>query len=1628
LINKITPTGSLDQENDYPYIQRGDYRDALDVTAISDSRGNTLSWEPKTQQQYAFNLGEIVATRPAKWKVTFAGQDPLVSTNISLVRPGDITIVTVTVPGNASGATMATSFFTSLALDPNAVVSIDPLDPTSVFVQYQISVPWDLTLTYDVGNITLIKLEDPIDASMYGPFVLCGGKELGSDLFMMSTTSTKLPETFNITAIAQVGGLVRITLDRAHGIYPSELVFINGVTSLSFPNEWIVSAISESNPGVSGFDQITLALSAFVVFPVTFSGATVISRPRSLSQISVATEDINSGVIGHTSLLITNKFNFRTQNRIHLYCEEEGFRKSFYWCDGNNKDRCMYYTQDSYVTDGFLDFAGGDYNLSDIETSSRLQLAQIDVDFSFDSVNQSGGALLSGNYRYAIRFLNEYFTGSEWSDLSNIINIYSADLTVAQEIHGDIDGTLTTKSVLFNVSSVPSIYKYYEVAYVRYSNNSYFADAFRGELPNGAFTVIHTGRETSVPFNIDNLNAQNVFYETSHSIDALDNRLIRSNLISEEIFDFSDFFKTLEHQIQRTTIDNATFSVLAPFDGESFNEYRDPFNVNYKKTFMPNETYRFSARVKLKNGKTIQENFWIDDIIIDDSATNTGNVFNDNRRIAPTWGPGLDWTDNVRNPYVYYVTFSNINWDYIINGRKFKDIVEKINIDFVEMTEQYKEVLATGVLIGASSVKEDISVGGDTASIQYGKSQLGTDWGPWTGFIRNSYWQTEVDRYKWGAANWYFDDTSYWVISDLIWTARTAPFVGGYYAAAGIGGTPSLDTPDNVGLVAGQKYWAVLAIDGPFIGVVGDITVTINGNTYNLDVANPLGGQVYGDSGYYVVGFVATADDKLRFSFNPSIVLGITLACVITDRLNTPQLSVIDLELYHRKTNVSAATLNYNLNNKAGFFVSPDIHFNQQGIQFLPGDQIINQKQLRTAPNTTTPSFYDRTIGTRGTGGGCFSESVYDEWLYDSIDTMGYLTSTIDDCQEILPFGRETVGTYKLSNNTNLFYQNHNANEYYTLPKCLAVVTTTPMMEGYIWDSGMMRCQYYRPKGKGAKFGAIDSSVYVYSGFFTRGQSTVDVYGDLFVQNTFTKLRTPSNGVYTAQANSFGVWGWGLGTGMYSYNRGNYQMEYVANNTLDCPPSASVVTWLENKEIYFGAYTNGYSNRFDIKSTQSFDPDVQVGNKFPTRICYSNVKPNGSFSDEYRTFLLLNFRDLNLSDGEIVHHENGNGELLTWQRTSFQRQFFNSSGLLQDSSGNDIVVGDAGALTNRGRQISSIGTTHKWSIAKGRSQGGNDNFVWVNTDLGEFVRFGLDGTVPIAQVKNMMSSLRDKVYWATDKYEPSADLGIRSVWDDTNKCWHFVVRGARETAGLWDFFKTYTQPVSGDLYVYVNPFVGFSVESQVPEVYRLNVASSTGVNPLIGSSDWVKVDDVSMFNIDFSMLKSGFQSFHTWLPKTMLKWNRTFVSARPNHEENKIYIHNRGGVQYAYPGAGQIATNPYITPVCVLDYNTKTTFDAVELNSSLLPDRIDFTTEQHVSYLTTAEFEQDEIHDDLWAAPIKNDSTVDPVYNPLGVNDVDTSFLFGQYLLAKYKFNPTVKSKLFNFIIKLTPMSRLNNS
>ena len=173
------------------------------------------------------------------------------------------------------------------------------------------------------------------------------------------------------------------------------------------------------------------------------------------------------------------------------------------------------------------------------------------------------------------------------------------------------------------------------------------------------------------------------------------------------------------------------------------------------------------------------------------------------------------------------------------------------------------------------------------------------------------------------------------------------------------------------------------------------------------------------------------------------------------------------------------------------------------------------------------------------------------------------------------------------------------------------------------------------------------------------------MYGDAFTQSTFRHLRQPQyeHSDHYGQLNEFQINGWGFGVMDYAQNRVNGQMRYPNNgNPNSIPPALSPDQWTNTNNTIGQSYSQSYTPRNGITISAAYNPNIPEHTRFPTRIIYSQTKPNGSNTDEYRVIRPLDFRDLDMVNGEIVHHEFINGELLTWQQRSFQRQYFNSNG------------------------------------------------------------------------------------------------------------------------------------------------------------------------------------------------------------------------------------------------------------------------------------------------------------------------------------------------------------------------------
>jgi hypothetical protein len=451
------------------------------------------------------------------------------------------------------------------------------------------------------------------------------------------------------------------------------------------------------------------------------------------------------------------------------------------------------------------------------------------------------------------------------------------------------------------------------------------------------------------------------------------------------------------------------------------------------------------------------------------------------------------------------------------------------------------------------------------------------------------------------------------------------------------------------------------------------------------------------------------------------------------------------------------------------------------------------------------------------------------------------------------------------------------------------------------------------------------------------------------------------------------------------------------------------------------AYNKAY-NFVDASITDNgYDPNNTFDGKRPTTIAWSNKKITGSLKDNYRVFSAIDFRELDLTSGEIVNHEIVNDVMYTWQRNSFQRQYFNEASAINSQTGTDIILGTGGVMSVPGVELTSIGCDKKWSIIKGRTANGKDSVYWYNDQLKKIVRFGQDGNRVISD-RGLVTFLNQNMRFLNLQDESVTGLGIHGVWNDKYSEAIFTFKSYNPNSYLFSEEGKGTGSYEvGDL-VYK---AAYTHESGLPYLYRClqtHLAATPDYQFETGASwqsYWEKLDPLTdsnytLFTLVYDELKSGFVGFHSYWPNIYLQSRNVFYSPNPL-AENDIYIHDSGFFIRYY------GTNfeGGLTSVMNYDTNMPKIYEAVQFVTDTAPAGVEFQTRDHESYLQIGDFDERE---DYYYSTIKNDST------NVGVNFADTSRLFGRYLVTKLKFSPGVYQKLINYIVKFRPSPRLYNT
>lgn len=448
-------------------------------------------------------------------------------------------------------------------------------------------------------------------------------------------------------------------------------------------------------------------------------------------------------------------------------------------------------------------------------------------------------------------------------------------------------------------------------------------------------------------------------------------------------------------------------------------------------------------------------------------------------------------------------------------------------------------------------------------------------------------------------------------------------------------------------------------------------------------------------------------------------------------------------------------------------------------------------------------------------------------------------------------------------------------------------------------------------------------------------------------------------------------------------------------------------------------YSKAYNYTDNTILETGYDSNVTYDGSLPSRITWSAKKVIGSQKDNYRIFKPLDFADLDLTLGPIVHHDIINAALYTWQPYSVQRQYFREASLLGAQEGTDIVVGSGSILGSPGTELTTIGADYKWNVVKGNTPNGKESCYWFNARLKKFVRFGQDGNRVISD-KGLISFLQNNTRFLEYYGYPLTGKGIHGVWNDKYAEAIFSFKALNPSIPSWEV----TTYAAGD-YVLISPLTTYVHASGLPYAYKckLNHTASASTKPETGANwqtYWTKVTPGTdsfahtLFTIVYDEIKNGFITFHSYWPDIYLRYKNTFWSPNPLAPE-EMYLHDAGLESEYY----DTYYSPTITAVMNYDPNVSKNFEALQMVTDQQPFFVDLTTPNHISYLDETEFEERE---DLWYSPIKNNSAV------TGLNNGDTSRLWGKWLKVKLSLEASIgKQKLINFMVKFRPMARLYN-
>lgn len=1640
----VVPFGNLNLDVDIARIKDGDYKDAKDITFITDEGGSSVSAENQYGNKFSFKLGSVT---PQVKKFVANMPSSTVPNNIHSVtafRSNGLPWFTFNFYYLPTQAQTILDFESEFVSAINATIASPPFPFQSnlsggvySFWLAQDGMDWNIS----IDGVPCTIIQEPV--AKPGVFKPIGSSFIDNDLFVWSCVTDDEPLKVDVVNSQQTGQMITVNTV----VYPNPYIGLQHVY------------ISGTNNGMDGawlaLNSIGSPYSFLLIgsqWSVNTSGGTILIGTEAIGELGVAEYTEGTDSYAYTRLARSRKFNFVSKHQIDARPTERNIRSTnFYWTDDYNMQRCMYY-KGAYIQDGFISYFNP-LGIYEYQTFNEEIRSQVIANFKVEFISQesAGGAVKAGNHRYVVRARSAGRNKSEISLPSGLINVYAQpnnNLALGSDV-----GTITPKINNLLISNIPpGIYEEIELIDILYSSSFGLVSATVVNIyslgPNDIqLNVSHTGTESG-SFAIDNAELQYLteIFKTVKSNQVIDNRMVNTNVTLFEELDLSEFFKTWKHSVIRKTIpDSGNF--FSRFDVQynassggapganlcypsksnlAYGEYQDPVNVNSNMSLMLNETYRFMAVCKRKDNGQLTSAFWIDDICINNRVFNEnalGQPITANRRVATVQDADIVVPASGSGSIGYH------------NGITAYD---NNPLPGSSLIYNYGQIYEPG---HGLSTGDTVFVAGATGP---GAVANGIDVG--------AYFTVDVFSYQlFNLVGWVNAGNVYVGTGGIYWASAVPPSpsstvnlpqdygwnnlylytygveFSGFNLSFQIGGKPFYELFDDVYIFRANCV--------PEILYTGVLVPSVSGR---IDIPNDyLFG--HGDGGLISDFFDAEGS-------HPS--LDVTAVAVADNEGNYTSYPAqgtagVDYEKYTGQAAFYSPDHDMTGNNVDRYFAS-DIILNYGPMKFIRSSNGLGKiesggKQpwhLDTAMELAwlqRPQYPNIMQNFTGAGfvekGGVYTNNGFPNYTKKQV-------FIIDQSQA-------NKGTTNFDLAPSWFFD---------LNQPVWTWTSDPIQQGYL--DTICYGQYYRPKfydsanPESNKYGRFSQTVSYYTGVSINIQEyaqyigqpfpvdIIQVYsGDVYNQKYFHKIRIP---ISTNQAgfNDTSYWVGGGGALIYySQNRHNARMIRDVNGDGDAQfPISNYGGWLSPQKSARPVYDPTYDYWTSVKQKLGYSIDVRDYDA-PTRTVYSALKPQDGTYDGYRDFQPLDFLDVPLTDGEITNHEKVNGELFIQQVKKWLKYFFNTRGELQvTGNSTSIAIGDGSVLSRPPIELSAYGSRNKWSFVKGKSVGGQEVVYIFDLTSKAIIRYAGDGTRNISLENNIDSFIRNNTRFLDGVDTPAWKYGLSGVWNEKRKVAIWTARAVNQSKPIWFVILPYQV---GDIVWFGNENTDAGWE-QLPAFFECIQANTGSLsNKPLSGADWqdywvqLPLSDNRVYNVwtlEFNELKNGFSTFGTPKPRIYMPFRNTVLTGDPRESlslqyQQDIYEQDNGekGVWYNYRTGEGLFADAYIDLVFNTDSQNIKHYLALRVNSLIKPFKFELFTKKNQTYMLASDVEEREA---LFFTPVKNDILTSTTGQ---ANDQDTSGIFGQYVIIRMVFEKRLRQYLTDLMIRFKLSPRNSN-